>query len=54
MLASLGLAIAFVAGCTEEAPPDTPKPTPAAASPAKPHAEVKPVTPAPTPEKPKM
>lgn len=51
MFASLALAIVFVAGCTEEAPPETPKPAPAAVSPAK--GETKPAAPAPTPEKPK-
>jgi hypothetical protein len=36
MLSSLALAIAFVAGCTEETPPDTAKPVTPAVTPAKP------------------
>jgi len=53
MLASLALAIVLVPGCTEEAPPETPKAPAAAAAPAKPAGDMKPATPAPTPEKPK-
>jgi outer membrane lipoprotein-sorting protein len=49
MLAGLALATVFVAGCTEEAPPEPAKPAPAAVSPAKP--DMKAPAPAPTPEK---
>jgi hypothetical protein len=50
MLASLALATVFVAGCTEEAPPETPK----AGAPAVKPADAKPATPPATPtEKPK-
>jgi hypothetical protein len=51
MLASLALAMVFVAGCTEEAPPDTPKAAPAAVSPAKGDTKPSMPAPAPTPEK---
>ncbi len=50
MLASLALATVFVAGCTEEAPPETPKPAPAAATP-KVETKAPAAAPAPTPEK---
>ena len=46
MVASLALAIVFVAGCTEEAPPETPKTAPVVAAPK---ADMKPATPAPAP-----
>jgi len=57
MLSSLALAIVFVSGCTEEAPPDAgaPKPAPGAMAPAKPGGDMKApaATPPKTDEKPK-
>ena len=56
MLSSLALAIAFVAGCTEETPPDTAKPGAPALTPAKPPGgdmKTPPAMPPKTDEKPK-
>ena len=55
MFSGIALATAFVAGCTEEAPPPDAKPAapPAAVAPAKPGGDMKPaMPPATTPAKP--
>jgi hypothetical protein len=51
--AGLALGMLFVSGCTEEAPPDTPKPSTSVSAPAsKPAGDMKPGTPTATTKEP--